>query len=264
MRFAVISMPIECADSRRVVRFMPTIEVIAKHLIALFLIVAVPIWDHFETKRLKTSTDPRVKIRSYKKTIGWLWSFSAVACLVFGWRAVLTIHRNVGEASWLPGPTFVIGITGAAVVALFVPIIVMMRSETSRARVAKSLERLNFILPGTAEERRWFVLVAIAAGVCEEILYRGFLIQYFRELPVHIGLTEALVVSACVFGIAHLYQGIFGIVQTAVLGALFAVLFVATGSLFLPMILHAVIDLRILLILRKANGSLSSTDNVTA
>jgi|HubBroStandDraft_6_1064221.scaffolds.fasta_scaffold00723_4 membrane protease YdiL (CAAX protease family) len=238
-------------------------HMIAKNLIALFLIVAVPIWDHFETKRLKNSTDPRVKIRSYKKTIGWLWSFSVLACIVFGWRAVLTIRRHAGEASWLPGPSFVIGFTGAAVVALFVPIIVMMRSETARARVAKSLERLNFILPGTAEERRWFVLVAITAGVCEEILYRGFLIQYFREQPVHLGLVQALVLSACVFGIAHLYQGIIGIVQTAILGALFGVLFVTTGSLVLPMILHALIDLRILLILRERSGELSTSTNVT-
>jgi uncharacterized protein len=250
-------MSIACADSRRVVGLMPTIEIIAKHLIAIFLIVAVPIWDHFKTKRLKSSTDPRIKIRTYKKKIGWLWSFSVVACVVFGWRAVLTIHREPNEASWLPGSSFVIGFAGAAMIALFVPIIVMMRSETTRARVAKSLERLNFILPGTSEERRWFVLVAITAGVCEEILYRGFLIQYFRQLPVHIGLTGALVVSAGVFGIAHLYQGIIGIVQTAVLGALFAVLFLATGSLVLPMILHAAVDLRILLILREKSGSLS-------
>jgi uncharacterized protein len=238
---------------------MPTIDIIAKHLIALFLIVAVPIWDHFEMKRLKASTDPRVKIRSYKRTIVWLWFFSLLGCIVFGWRALLTIHREAGEASWLPGSGFVIGFTGAAVIALFVPIIVMMRSETSRARVTKSLERLNFILPGTAEERHWFVLVAITAGVCEEILYRGFLIQYFRGLPVHVGMTEALILSACVFGIAHLYQGIIGIVQTAILGALFAVLFLATGSLVLPMILHAAIDLRILLILREKSGSLNTS-----
>jgi hypothetical protein len=36
-----------------------------ENLIAIFLIVAVPIWEHFETKRLKSSSDPRVKIRSY-------------------------------------------------------------------------------------------------------------------------------------------------------------------------------------------------------
>ena len=155
----------------------------AKHLIAIFLIVAVPIWDHFETKRLKTSRDPRVKIQSYQKTVGWLWAGSVVACLVLGLRTVLTIHRDAGEASWLPGSGFVIGFMGAALVALFLPIFLMMRSEITRARIAKSLEKLNFILPQTAEERRWFVLVAITAGVCEEILYRGFLIHYFRELP---------------------------------------------------------------------------------
>jgi len=230
-----------------------------KHLIAIFLIAAVPIWDHFETKRLKSSTNPRVKISSYKRTVGWLWGVSVIACVVLGWRSVFTIHRGAGEASWLPGSAFVIGFAVAAVIALFVPIIVMMRSETTRARVAKSLEKLNFILPGTAEERRWFVFVALTAGVCEEILYRGFLIQYFRELPVHIGLIGALVLSACVFGIAHLYQGIIGIVQTSILGAIFGVLFVVTGSLALPVVLHALIDLRILLILRKTDESLTAS-----
>ena len=230
----------------------------ARHLIAIFLIVAVPIWDHFETKRLKTSSDPRVKIQSYQKTVGWLWAGSVVACIALGLHTVLTIHRDAGEASWLPGSGFIIGFTGAALVALFLPIVLIMRSDTIRARIAKSLEKLNFILPKTAEERRWFVLVAITAGVCEEVLYRGFLIHYFRELPVSIGLIGALILSSCVFGFAHLYQGAAGIVQTTILGAIFGLIFIVTGSLLLPMILHALIDLRILLILKADRRSLSS------
>src|ERR1700722_19208642 len=230
----------------------------AKHLIAIFLIVAVPIWDHFETKRLKTSSDPRVKIQSYQKTVGWLWAGSVVACIVLGFRTVLTIHRDAGEVSWLPGSGFIVGFMGAALIALFLPVFLMMRSETTRARIAKSLEKLNFILPKTAEERHWFVLVAITAGVCEEILYRGFLIHYFRELPVSIGLIGALILSSCVFGFAHLYQGIVGIVQTTIFGAIFGLIFIVTGSLLLPMVLHALIDLRILLILRADGRSLGS------
>jgi membrane protease YdiL (CAAX protease family) len=230
----------------------------AKHLIAIFLIVAVPIWDHFETKRLKTSSDPRVKIQAYQKTVGWLSAGSVVACIVMGLHTVLTIHRDSGEASWLPGSGFVIGFMGAALVALFLPIFLLMRSETTRARIEKSLEKLNFILPKTAEERRWFVLVAITAGVCEEILYRGFLIHYFRELPVSIGLIGALILSSCVFGFAHLYQGVVGIVQTTVLGAIFGLIFIVTGSLLLSIVLHALIDLRILLILKADDRPLSS------
>mgnify|MGYP001237917585 CR=1 FL=1 len=231
----------------------------AKHLIAIFLILAVPIWDHFETKRLKTSSDPRVKIQSYQKTVGWLWAASVVACIVLGLRSVVTIHRDAGEASWLPGPEFVIGFMGAALVALFLPTFLMMRSEATRTRISKSLEKLNFILPKTAEERRWFVLVAITAGVCEEVLYRGFLIHYSRELPVSIGLIGALILSSCVFGFAHLYQGVVGIVQTTVLGGIFGLIFIVTRSLLLPMVLHTLIDLRILLILRKTDESLSAS-----
>ena len=226
-----------------------------KHLLAIFLIVAVPIWDHFETKRLKTSRDPRVKIQSYQKTVAWLWIGSVVACLVLGLHSVLTIHCDAGEASWLPGSGFITGFMGAALVALFAPIVAVMRSEKAHERVAKSLEKLNFILPKSVEERRWFVLVAITAGVCEEVLYRGFLIHYFRELPVSIGLIGALILSSCVFGFAHLYQGAVGIVQTTILGAIFGFIFIVTGSLLLPMMLHALIDLRILLILREKSGS---------
>jgi membrane protease YdiL (CAAX protease family) len=229
-----------------------------KHLIAVFLIVVVPVWDHFETKRLKASSDPRVKIQSYQKTVGWLWAGSVVACIVLGSRTVLTIHRDAGEASWLPGSAFIIGFMGAALVALFLPIVLMMRSETTRARIAESLEKLNFILPTTGEERRWFVLVAITAGACEEILYRGFLIHYFRDLPFPIGLIGALILSSCVFGFAHLYQGVVGIVQTTILGAIFGLVFIVTGSLLLPMILHVLIDLRILLIWRAKSGSLDT------
>jgi membrane protease YdiL (CAAX protease family) len=77
-------------------------------------------------------------------------------------------------------------------------------------------------------------------------------------LPFPIGLIGALILSSCVFGFAHLYQGVVGIVQTTILGAIFGLVFIVTGSLLLPMILHVLIDLRILLIWRAKSGSLDT------
>ncbi|MEJ7704018.1 MAG: CPBP family intramembrane glutamic endopeptidase [Geodermatophilaceae bacterium] len=48
------------------------------------------------------------------------------------------------------------------------------------------------------------------------------------------------------FGLAHLYQGRGGVVTTSVLGALLTFLYVGTGTLLVPMLVHAAIDLRIL------------------
>ena len=53
-----------------------------------------------------------------------------------------------------------------------------------------------------------------------------------------------LLLAALLFGLAHSYQGISGMLLTALAGALFCGLYVATGSLLLPILLHILIDVR--------------------
>ena len=57
-----------------------------------------------------------------------------------------------------------------------------------------------------------------------------------------------VVIAAVAFGLAHAYQGRAGVVLTGVLGGVMAALYVGTGSLLLPVLLHAAIDLRFLLV----------------
>jgi uncharacterized protein len=54
------------------------------------------------------------------------------------------------------------------------------------------------------------------------------------------------------FGLAHAYQGLVGIVPTGLLGGIMAAVYLQTGSLLLPVLLHAVIDLRFLLVPARA------------
>ena len=60
----------------------------------------------------------------------------------------------------------------------------------------------------------------------------------------------AVIASSVVFGFEHLYQGVVGVISTAVLGFALAAVYLLTGNLLVPMILHALIDFRVLLILR--------------
>src|SRR5260370_4945563 len=46
---------------------------IIQHLLALFLIVVAPVWDHFATKRLKASKESRVKIAYYGMVVVVCW-----------------------------------------------------------------------------------------------------------------------------------------------------------------------------------------------
>jgi membrane protease YdiL (CAAX protease family) len=85
--------------------------------------------------------------------------------------------------------------------------------------------------------------------VCEEIIFRGFLLRYLHTAPWHLTLIWAIALSSAIFGLQHLYQGIAGVLQTTVMGVLFCLIFLITGNLAVPILLHTVMDLRVLLLL---------------
>lgn len=229
------------------------VNVIAQHVLVLFLAIGMPLWDWYEIPRLKASTEPGKKVRYYRKVMIALWICAVVAVLTVGLVPAFTFHTAPGEIRWLDpgsvGARFTEGIIAGALIAIFLPAVLALRNEKIRAKAAKAAKKLAFLIPSTAEERGWWWPVCTTAGVCEELDYRGFLLHYFHVFPFHLGLTWALVVASVIFGVGHLYQGGAGSVTTAVLGFVFGCLFLITGNLALPMVLHTVLDLRVLAML---------------
>jgi uncharacterized protein len=230
---------------------------IVQHLLALYLMVIAPIWDFFEIRKLKSSIHPRRKIRFYWLIIAATWAVSAVACAAVGWQSIFWIHLAPREVSSIPSGggahAIMVGSLAAFLAGALAPALLMRGNPRYAAGVEKALKPLQFILPLTGEERWWWVAICATAGIGEEILYRGFLIQYFRHEPLDLNLMAAAMLACAVFGIGHMYQGVKGIVGTALLGLVFSAILVVTGNLLLPMILHFLIDLRILLMLPAEN-----------
>ena len=116
-------------------------------------------------------------------------------------------------------------------------------SEDARASVRTQLEAqpaVRLIVPATRREAKVFSALALTAGACEELLYRGFLLHYLQFwLPGGIAVAAAIVA----FGAAHAYQGLRGVALTGLAGAAAMAVYLVTGSLLAPAILHAVLDL---------------------
>jgi membrane protease YdiL (CAAX protease family) len=89
------------------------------------------------------------------------------------------------------------------------------------------------------------IVVALTAGISEEFLFRGFVTWYFLEFwpGSRIGLLLAAIISAILFGFAHIYFGVRQVWVSAVVGAFFAAVVLAAGSLVPAMIMHAAMDL---------------------
>jgi membrane protease YdiL (CAAX protease family) len=101
---------------------------------------------------------------------------------------------------------------------------------------------MQFFLPKTHQEARWFLALSVTAGICEEVLYRGFLIRYLGREPGRLGMIGGVLVALLAFGAAHLYQGVQGFLNSAIGGLLFAVVFLLTGNLVLPILFHIAAD----------------------
>ena len=71
--------------------------------------------------------------------------------------------------------------------------------------------------------------LSITAGVVEEIVYRGFVLWYLANF---MPLWAALLLSSVFFGLGHSYQGKSGALRTGLVGLVFAILYVMSGSIW--------------------------------
>jgi membrane protease YdiL (CAAX protease family) len=218
-------------------------------LILVALVVVLPIWDRGETRRLKTSTDPRVRVQSYRKIVAYLWAMALVLLATIPFQQLFTAPPLPVDLGRWRGSGLALGITISLAIGLILPVILVRRSPEQRSKVLAPLRAIAFFLPRTGEERAWFAAVSVTAGICEEIIFRGFLIRYLDALPLGLGIWAGAVVAAVIFGIDHGYQGWTGMITTGIMALVFTALFFITGTLWIPIVIHALVDLRILALL---------------
>ena len=86
--------------------------------------------------------------------------------------------------------------------------------------------------------------MCFSAGVFEEIVYRGYLINYCWYLFEGYNYQQmiAVVLPALAFSVAHFYQGAKAVLKIFFLSVFFGYLFIYSGSLLIVMILHFLVD----------------------
>lgn len=101
--------------------------------------------------------------------------------------------------------------------------------------------KLATVLPRTRGEIAWTAPLAISAGVLEELFFR-LALPLFTALAT--GSAElGFALATALFAFAHRYQGWAGMAFSVLAGGLFATLYLATGSLWFAMLIHALVNL---------------------
>jgi membrane protease YdiL (CAAX protease family) len=203
--------------------------------------VLLPWRGRAKYKRLLSLPSPgrSERVTLYLTTIAFQW----IATAVVGWRVYARglSAEELGIAWRNGGQILSIGIAGAILIGAlhWWNLRRIGRQARPQSNELKVLARR--ILPRSRSEMIPYIALALTAGICEEFLYRGFAMGAMlrADLPA----WSVVVLSAILFGLAHLYQGRSGLAGTILLGALFGGVRILCDSMIPLIFWHAAVDL---------------------
>jgi membrane protease YdiL (CAAX protease family) len=218
--------------------FSPSVFDLALIIIATAAFAVEPVVLPFVKAKIEAGS-PTARLRSYQWEIVVLCG--ACAAVIVLWSALgrpwSALYFGQAE-SW----RLLIGFALAAIIAFlnFRDRRVLLTRPDVLAKYRHHIEKLEFLMPRSATEARWWTAMSLTAGVTEEILCRGFLLALVAHFT---GVMLAAPIAAVIFGLGHAYQGSEGIVRTTLFGLIATIIVLVSGSLLPAILLHVVIDL---------------------
>ena len=190
---------------------------------------------------------PQARTGHYVRAVLMEWAI--VAFLWYGVRSQGVKFRTLIGERWTR-PSAVLRDLGIGFLFLIGSnVILQIVAHLVGAKVNQAIRNL---VPHSQHEVAPYLLLALTAGICEEIIFRGYLQTQFKAWMKND--VAALTLQGVIFGAAHGYQGIGHMIVLAVFGCLFGVLAFWRRSLIPGMMAHAMQDgaIGLLMLLRHS------------
>jgi membrane protease YdiL (CAAX protease family) len=206
----------------------------AEALFVLLLVAGVPALSYATARRPELRMIPRPDLYLSAVISQWILAVVAVVVVLVGGGGFQAIgFRGISPWDFL----FWLGLlAGVSLLGLGLLLVLEQRGWWP-----PESDLVLLLIPASRREKLLAVLmVAPTAALCEEFLYRGYLLS---QLSVWLGGNLwAWVISSLAFGLAHAYQGLNGMVRAALLGGLLGYPVLRLGSLYPSMTAHFLVD----------------------
>jgi membrane protease YdiL (CAAX protease family) len=236
-------------------------------LISLFVVIAVVLVvraarrdrvEYREFKKLTTTAERQKVFGKWLRESFFIFGGLSAAVLLASWQFVplaATSALDWPPLTWLKnlfaggfGVGFAIGASIVFVLLLVLPVI-LLRAQISDI---PTVGDIGSLLPRTRGELIYGIGLSLNAGLVEELLFR------FGMPALLFGITGngvvAFALASVLFGLLHLYQKVWGVLGATLLGIALSLLFLITGSIWVVIIVHALIDLRSLVLIPLVVG----------
>jgi membrane protease YdiL (CAAX protease family) len=205
-----------------------------------FILNPVYIYLSYEQEKQNIIAQPAKRVAMYRTWMLHLWLPVLVLMLLVNQTE---ISLNDIGLHWQWELANLLGVVGLLVLCgyFLFSLKQLIKNTHEHPVIRKQLTYIKWMTPSTIKEARYFIFgLSISAGICEEILFRGYLMQV---LGGYFPTYAAVIISSLAFGLPHIYQGPVHILRTAIVGATMAMIYLYTDSIIIPMLLHAAFDM---------------------
>ncbi len=123
----------------------------------------------------------------------------------------------------------------------FFLLISLVETSLLQAGLSAPHQPLPAFLTAKGYEQYFLALVLVAVvAVCEEAIFRGYLILRFSNTIGNV--LAAALLSAFIFSLGHGYEGSAGVITVGVMGFIFALVYLWRMSLVAPIVMHFIQD----------------------
>lgn len=211
------------------------------HLMFFFLAILLPILGFISSKGIEDfSFDRETKLNLYYSNGFFLWIAAGVMLTFWNFYERSFIDLGFGIPSW-NGMVLLLTISFALLYLLELFSKKLFQLFNKKMDWAKNLQ----FLPEDNSEFKHYLFLVIAAGFCEEILFRGFLVNYlysFFEGGTY-AIWLAIIIPAIFFSFGHIYQGAWAVAKISVGAVFLSGIYLWSGSLYIVILLHIFVDI---------------------
>jgi uncharacterized protein len=213
---------------------IPAVAPVWHTLVFLVFLLAVSLLQSMPRFTQREAHIPS-RIPLYISTL--IYEFFLLGYVWFGvWLRRTTLRDLIG-GRWARWKDFWVDVGVAFIFWLVVSTVLVLLSY---ALHFNGTEAAKFLMPQTVPEMIAWVLLAVSAGFCEELIFRGYMQRQCLALTQNV--AAAVILQGLVFGTAHAYQGARGVIVISVYGMMFGALATIRKSLRPGMLQHMTQD----------------------
>ncbi len=208
-------------------------------IVAVLVGLVVPIYSMLgngEKIKELISESPELKISMYVQSIIFQWIMVGLILLSLFYNGDSVDKIGL---DFLNEPLMVLGLFGGGLLSLWVfdnydiP-------KLDLEKFKRDNKDVMYLIPTNQKEHNWAVAISFTAGICEEIIFRGFT---FWQLSQFLPIIPSILIVNLLFALSHFATKMKNMVFAFLFGIFWSITFIYTGSLWLAMLMHIIIDL---------------------